>query len=227
MPPATILMRPTIEAFVLTLLVGAACNLAVAQSAAKPSCRPISERTQEIGCWILVNQSVGVLPKEPVYWHLYTYPDRARADAAKRGHETIVESLGRVWLMSIAAVGWKAADGERVAAIGPLPLDLAQNYTAQYMEAIFPPGFHTPVHRHPGPEAWYTVAGGVCLETPEGKSVGRAREQSGVIVRGGLPMRLSVTGTEQRRSLVLILHDSSQPHTVLASDWTPKDLCKN
>jgi hypothetical protein len=214
------------SALVLTLLVGAVCDVAVAQPAKKPSCRPVSERTQEIGCWLLVNQSVGVLPKEPVYWHLYTYPDRARAEAAKRGHETIVESLGRVWLMSIAAVGWRAAGGERVATIGPLPLGDAQNYTAQYMEAIFPPGFHTPVHRHPGPEAWYTVAGEVCVETPEGKSVGRASEQAGVIVRGGLPMRLSVTGTEQRRSLVLILHDSSRPHTVLASDWTPKDLCK-
>jgi hypothetical protein len=100
-------------------------------------------------------------------------------------------------------------------------------YTAQYMEAIFPPGRDTSVHRHAGPEAWYTVAGEVCLETPEGKSVGRAGEKGSVIVRGGLPMRLSVTGTELRRSLVLILHDSSQLHTILASDWTPKGLCKN
>jgi len=29
-----------------------------------------------------------------------------------------------------------------------------------------------------------------------------------------------------RRALVLILHDSTQPATIPASDWTPKGLCK-
>jgi hypothetical protein len=40
-------------------------------------------------------------------------------------------------------------------------------------------------------------------------------------------MHLTATGTEQRRSLVLILHESSQPTTIRATDWTPKGLCKN
>ncbi len=220
------LVRGMLSLVALAILTGAACNFAGAQSGRKPSCQPVSERIQEIGCWIIASESLGALPKEPVYWHLYAYPNRAAADAAKRAHETVTESLGRTWLMTIAAAGWRPPDGERVAEIGPLPVSAGQNYTAQYMEAVFPPGFDTPVHRHPGPEAWYTIAGEVCLETPEGKSVGRAGEKGGVIVRGGLPMRLSVIGTEQRRSLVLILHDSSQPHTVLVSDWTPKGLCK-
>ena len=30
------------------------------------------------------------------------------------------------------------------------------------------------VHRHSGPEAWYTVSGETCLETPDGTQVGRA-----------------------------------------------------
>ena len=223
---AVSLLRTILSAVALSALAGAASNFAAAQSGGKLTCQPTSERTQEIGCWIVASEALGALPKEPVYWHLYTYPNRAAAEAAKRSGETVTESLGRAWLMNIAAASWRPPDGELVAEIGPLPVNAEGNYTAQYMEAIFPPGFDTPVHRHPGPEAWYTISGEVCLETPEGKSIGRAGEKGGVIVRGGLPMRLSVTGTAQRRSLVLILHDSSQPHTVLASDWTPQGLCK-
>jgi quercetin dioxygenase-like cupin family protein len=210
-------------AMALTLLLG---NPTSAQTGKKPSCRPVSERTQEMGCWIMTSEPLGRLPNVPVYWHLVTYANRAAAESAKRAHETVVESLGRVWLMSIASESWQASGGEPVARIGPLPVTEGLAYTAEYMEAVFPPGFDTPVHRHPGPEAWYTIAGEVCLETPNGKSVGHAAERNGVIVAGGLPMRLSVTGTEQRRSLVLILHDSAQPHTVLASDWVPTGLCR-
>ncbi|TMG83159.1 MAG: cupin domain-containing protein [Betaproteobacteria bacterium] len=99
-----------------------------------------------------------------------------------------------------------------------------EKYTAQYMVAVFTPGMTTPVHRHPGPEAWYTLSGEVCLETPNGKVVGRAGEST--IVPAGPPMKLTATGTEKRRSLVLILHETSEPSGILASDWTPKGLCK-
>jgi quercetin dioxygenase-like cupin family protein len=98
-------------------------------------------------------------------------------------------------------------------------------YSAQYMEAVFTPGMTAPTHRHSGPEAWYTLTGETCLETPEGVMVGRAGG-SHVIVPGGPPMHLTATGTETRRAVVLILHDSAQPATTPAQDWTPKGLCK-
>jgi len=47
-----------------------------------------------------------------------------------------------------------------------------------------------------------------------------------VIVRGGLPMHLTAIGKETRRSLVLILHDSTQPPTTPANDWVPVGLCQ-
>jgi hypothetical protein len=40
-------------------------------------------------------------------------------------------------------------------------------------------------------------------------------------------MHLTATGTELRRSLVLVLHLSSKPATTPAHDWTPKGLCNN
>jgi quercetin dioxygenase-like cupin family protein len=201
-------------------------NPASAQPVAGGACKPVSQRTGEVGCWIVAHESMGQLTQTQVFWHLDVYPTRASAEAAKGPHGTVVESLGKVWLLSIEDVGWRSAGGERIAEIGPLPIKAGENYSAQYMEAIFNPGMTAPPHTHSGPEAWYTLAGETCLETPEGKQVGRAGGQF-VIVPGGPPMHLTATGNEQRRALVLILHESSQPSTTLVHHWVPKGLCKN
>src|SRR6266481_1687736 len=81
-------------------------------------CLPVSERSGEIGCWILASEPVGQLSGHSVFWHLDKFSTIALAEQAK----------------------------ER-------------------------------------------------------------------------------TGTEQRRSLVLVLHDASQPWMTMASDWTAKGLC--
>jgi quercetin dioxygenase-like cupin family protein len=79
------------------------------------------------------------------------------------------------------------------------------------------------VHRHGGPEVWYTATGETCLETPQGKLVGRPGQH--VIVPDGPPMELTATGTELRRAVVLILYDVTQPASTLVQDWKPKGLC--
>jgi quercetin dioxygenase-like cupin family protein len=137
----------------------------------------------------------------------------------------MVVAVVMVWLLTIEDAGWRASGGERVAEIGPLPISPG-NYSVQYMEAVFTPGMTARAHTHAGPEAWYTVAGETCLETPDGKQVGRVGGPP-VIVPGGPPMHLTATGTEVRKSLVLILHDSSKPATTLVHDWVPKGLCKD
>jgi quercetin dioxygenase-like cupin family protein len=190
-----------------------------------PRCKPISERTGELGCWIITDQLLGQLGKSEMFWHLDAYPTRADAERAKGARGTVVESLGKVWLLSIEDKGWRSTGGERIAEIGPLPISATEAYSAQYMEAIFTPGMTAPTHIHSGPEAWYTSSGETCLETPQGKQVGRPGGDY-VIVPGGPPMHLTATGTETRRSLVLILHETSKPPTTLVHDWTPKGLCK-
>jgi pimeloyl-ACP methyl ester carboxylesterase len=81
------------------------------------------------------------------------------------------------WLQEEEAYGvmWRPAHGTRVAKIGPLSIVANENYSAQYMDAIFTPGMTAPAHIHSGPEAWHTVAGETCLETSDGRvQVGRA-----------------------------------------------------
>jgi hypothetical protein len=45
------------------------------------------------------------------------------------------------------------------------------------------------------------------------------------VIREGPPMMLSSVGTETRRSVLLVLHDSAQPWTSPVTDWTPAGRC--
>jgi quercetin dioxygenase-like cupin family protein len=206
-------------------LTGAAAFAQAQHEGTVGHCVPVAERGgREFGCYVIATQSIGPLPAGPVFWRITSYPTVAQAEADKRLHDTVVEAFGRVWRFAIDAGPRRPAGGQPVADIGPLPVDAALTYSAQYMEATFQPGMRSRVHRHPGPEAWYTLSGSMCLETPDGQMVGRAGGDP-VIVRGGPPMELVAVGTEVRRSLALVLHDSAQPASIAVSDWTPKGLC--
>lgn len=200
-----------IAGFVLVLLLLCTGNDGGSQeSRMLATCRPVSERTGPVGCWIVAHEALGEMPATQMLWHLSTYPSRTAAEAEKARGATVVEALDKVWMLAIAPAGSRTPGGTRVAEIGPLVVKAGTSYTAQYMEAIFPPGAQTRPHTHPGPEAWYHEAGGVCLETPEGRAFGRAGD-NGFIVPADLPMQLTVVGKEQRRSLVLILHETGKP----------------
>lgn len=218
-------MLPPKRISLMLILVSLLCSKAsLGQEVA--GCFPVSQRTTEVGCWVLSNAPIGQLSKTPVYWYLETYENRAAAETDKGPHGTVVESLGKIWLMTIDEPGRKPpSKGKRVAEIGPLAISAGEKHSAQYMEAVFTPGMTAPAHQHGGPEAWYTLAGETCLETSDGQfQVGRAGGPA-VIVPTGLSMHLTAIGTEKRKSLVLILYESSKPATTFVHDWTPKGLC--
>jgi quercetin dioxygenase-like cupin family protein len=215
---------PLATATLLLFTVGI-CNQARAQADMGETCKPVSGRTGELGCWIIGDQLIGQLTTSQAFWHLDTYLTREAAVAAKGSRGTVVAALGKTWLLSIEESAWKApAGGEHIATIGLLPIDASKTYSAQYMEAVFTPGMASAIHDHPGPEAFYTISGEICLETPLGASMGRAGTP--VIIAGGLPMRLVAIGTEKRQSVVLVLYDSSDTAGHPVHDWTPKGLCK-
>lgn len=222
--------RPCVVLIILIMLSAIDSSVGHAQQSeyrgriGQMGCRPVKERTREMGCWIMANVPVGQLGPAPIYWHLDLYPSRDAAEAAKVSSSAVVEALGRVWLFTIEHEQWRASGSEHIADIGPLPVSPKAQYTARYMEAIFEPGMTSSVHRHSGPEAWYTLSGETCLETSEGKMIGRPGGPP-VIVPPGLPMYLTATGSGMRRALVLILYDSSKPAATPANDWAPKGLC--
>jgi hypothetical protein len=213
-----------------------------AQSGAVPP--PAPDAT---GLFLTAEAQLGVLPAQPLYWHIYEYTSRPASEAVRGDRGTAAEVFGRQWLYTIAEEVWRPAAGERVAIIGPLDVATDTPYTARYMQAVFPPDAPTlypgPGHRHPGPEAWYVVSGAQCLETPNGLIVASAG--GGAMVPDGWPMAIASVGTETRRALVLILHRSSEPYSMAVdgtsrvpsalsdhrshgaphSDWKPQGLC--
>ena len=187
---------------------------------------PVAQRTSDTGCYLTGTLALPKLPSGPVYWHVYSYPSRAVADTVPpRPASIVVESLGTTWLFAIGAAEWQAPTGQRVARIGPLPVLAAKQYTARFMEAVFPPGqgLRTAVHHHSGPEAWYVVSGAQCLRTPDGTTVLRKGE-SGFVAEGP-PMMLTGLGPDTRRALVLVLHDSEKPWMTVTTDWRPTVSC--
>ena len=228
-------MRPSLAAAALAA-VAAAPSPAKAQTTPdaavySTACLPVAQRAgREAGCWITAAEPLGELPRAaPLHWHLDAYPNRAAAEAAKGPRGTVVESLGRVWLFTVAEAGWRppaGGDGQRVAEVGPLPTREGVRYVAQYMEGVSPPGARNIPHRHPGTEAWYNLAGRMCVETPEGRIVA-GPEEGAASVPEGVPHMLTGLGTEQRRSLVIVLHDVSHPASAPARDWTPRGLCRD
>ncbi len=194
--------------------------------ASQRACSPVTEQKDEAGpACFTAKMYLGELPAQPLFWYLSTYPTRVAAKRAKDSRSPVVESLGKVWLFTVAEAGWSARGGNFVKRIGPLPLQPDVKYEAVYMQSIFDPGMTAPLHVHSGPEAFYTLTGETCLETPEGVQTGSGEGHVN-LVPGGPPMLLKAMGTEKRRGVVLILHDTSQPATTMDHRWMPRGLCK-
>ncbi len=208
---------------VLALLVFSGVSAARAQKL--ESCKPVSERTTTEGCWIVASKQLGRLPAKKLFWTLDVYPDRGSAEAASEGGSTVLDALGRVWLLTVGEKSAVPSKGQRITQVGPLPVKEGEEYTAQYRESIMIPGAVSRTHLHSGPEIFYTEAGETCLETPSGKQVSRPGHD--VIVPEGEPMELMATGSETRRGIVLVLHSSSKPHTTVVTEWHASGLCKS
>jgi quercetin dioxygenase-like cupin family protein len=200
-------------------------GFAIAQPVPGGLCRPVQERTADVGCWILGHIPVGQFTTPSAAWYLHTFKDRASAEANKGPRGVVVEAFNKVWLFSAEETGWKGpGDGELRLVIGPLPVASAADYSAQFMESVFTPGMTSAAHVHSGPEAFYTLEGETCLETPAGMQLSQSGGPAVIIPDG--PMHLTATGTALRRGFALILHRTGQPATTRIHDWTPKQLCK-
>jgi hypothetical protein len=93
------------------------------------SCKPMSQKTVENGCWILASHPLGA-PESPVYWTIDVFPTKELAEQAKGAHGTVVGTLGKVWLLTIGEKPELRASGTRVTQIGPLAVAKERSYTA-------------------------------------------------------------------------------------------------
>lgn len=193
-----------------------------AQATARP-CVVGAEAERPGPACLLAAQTITAIT-QPIYWHVDQFADEASARAALTGQGTIVLAYGKTWLFTLAGKAWRAAGARHMANVGPLPVTTRSNLIAEYLRSVFSPGQTAPLHVHSGPEAFYAMTGGTCLETPDGVQKATGPNNT-LFVRAGPPMLLKAIGTEPRRGFALILHESGLPPTTLIHDWTPKGLC--
>src|SRR2546428_13845487 len=136
-----------ITGFVLVLGLLCTGNDARAQESRMPAtCRPASERTGPVGCWIIAHERLGEMPAAPLFWHLSTSASRTAADAEKVRGATVVEALDKGWMLAIAPTGSRTPGGTRGAEFGPPEVRAGRCYTAQSMEAHYHTGAMTCEH---------------------------------------------------------------------------------
>ena len=150
------------------------------------------------------------LPAGPLYWRLENFPTLAQAQATAGPASLAAEVAGEVWLFTLGPKGSLTAGGSKVADIGPVPPITAPEYLLRINHAGGPPGARTPVHTHPGSEAFYVLAGRLGQRTPHGviyANAGQSMNGHGA----DTPMEVFSAGTSDLDQLVMFVVDATRP----------------
>jgi len=150
------------------------------------------------------------LPAGPLYWQVENFPTLAQARAAEGPTSLASEVAGKVWLFTLGPRGGSTRDGSKIVEIGPVPPITAPEYLLRINNAGGPPGARTPVHTHPGSEAFYVLAGQLGQKTPHGVShidIGQSMPGHGP----DTPMEVFSSGTSDLNALVMFVVDAAKP----------------
>jgi quercetin dioxygenase-like cupin family protein len=198
------------------------CAMAVALGpslAAEPltySVKPIAEK------------KIKELPAGPLYWRVENFPtiEQAKIAAGTEGWNPnsvsyektmslVAEVAGKVWLFTLGPKGAATPGGTKVAEIGPVPPITAPEYLLRVNHGSGPPGAKTPVHTHPGSEAFYVVNGRLGQRTRHGV----AHVEAGQTMNGHAPdmaMEVFNAGTTELTALIMFVVDATKPFSVPA-----------
>ena len=159
----------------------------------------------------LAEKKVSALPAGPLFWQVEVFPTLIQAQAAAGANGLAVESGGKAWLFRLGPKGMGASDGgKHVTEVGPLPVVTATEFLLRINEASGPAGSITPVHTHPGSEAFYVLAGEQSIRSPHG--VLRVRPGQSETGHGAdVPMQVSSTGASDLHALVMFVVDATKP----------------
>ncbi|HWE19333.1 MAG TPA: cupin domain-containing protein [Hyphomicrobiaceae bacterium] len=149
------------------------------------------------------------LPAGPLYWRLENFPTLAQAQAAAGATSLAAEIAGEVWLFTLGSKGGLTAGGSKVVEIGPVPPITAPEYLLRINHAGGPPGAKTPVHTHPGSEAFYVLAGRLGQRTPHGiayANAGQSMNGHGA----DTAMEVFSAGTTDLDQLVMFVVDATK-----------------
>jgi hypothetical protein len=164
----------------------------------------------------LAERKVASLPTGELFWRIETYPSKEAAQAAAGTWSLVAEAAGKVWLFTLGSAGGSSSGGTKVSEVGPIARVVAPQYLLRINEASGPPGSVTPVHSHPGSEAFYVLAGEQSIRGAHGTMVVKAgTPQAGH--GASMAMQVSNSGSGELQSLVMFVVDATQPFSSPAS----------
>ena len=164
----------------------------------------------------VVEKKLKELPSGPLYWRLENFPTLAQAQSAAGPTSLAAEVAGKVWLFTLGPKDGSTPGGAKVVEIGPLPPISASEYLLRVNRAGGAPGAKTPIHTHPGPEAFYVLAGKLGQRTPHGVTYTEAG--TAMIGHGAdTPMEVFSAGTTDLDELAIFVVDANQPFSSPAS----------
>jgi len=164
----------------------------------------------------LAERKVPDLPSGELFWRIENYSSKEAAQAAAGTWSLVAEASGKVWLFTLGSAGGSSPGGTKVAEVGPVARVSAPQYLLRINEASGPPGSVTPVHSHPGSEAFYVLSGEQSVRGAHGTIV----VKTGAPEAGhgaGAAMQVSSSGSSELQSLVMFVVDATQPFSSPAS----------
>lgn len=150
------------------------------------------------------------LPPGPLYWLVESFPTLAQAQAAAGPTSLVVENAGRAWLFTLGTKGGSTPGASTVVEVGPVPTVTATEYLLRINHSGGAPGAKTPVHTHPGSEAFYVLTGRLGQKTSHGES----HVEAGKTMNGhgaDMPMEVFSSGTSDLNALVMFVVDATRP----------------
>jgi hypothetical protein len=176
----------------------------------------------------LTEMKVKQLPKGELFWRVETFPTMDAAKAAAPPYrwnpDTVsydglpslsAEAAGKAWLFTLGPKGGATAGGTKVAEIGPVPPLAAPEYLLRVNYGHGPAGSKTPVHMHPGSEAFYVVAGRLSQRTPHGvMTIDAGHAMNGHAA--GTTMEVFNGGPTELEALIMFVVDATKPFSVPA-----------
>ncbi len=179
--------------------------------AAALCCAPLDSGAQPLKIRKLAEKKTQALPSGDLYWHIERFGSLEAARAAAGSYGLPVESSGgKAWLFTLAAKGGSGSGaGTPVTEVGPIHRFPAAEYLLRVNEATGAPGSTTPVHSHPGSEAFYVLAGEQSVRGPSGVRKLHPGDRSpgnGAFV----PMQVTSTGETGLDALVMFVLDANQ-----------------
>jgi len=171
---------------------------------------PPAEAQQKFEIKPVAEKKLKQLPAGPLYWRVENLPTLAQAHAAAGETSLAAEVSGKVWLFTLGSKGGATPGASNVAEIGPVPVIAAPEYLLRINHAAGPPGSKTPVHSHPGSEAFYVLTGRLGMKTPHGVM----HADAGKTMNGhnaDMPMEVFSAGTTDLDQLVMFVVDATRP----------------